>query len=225
MAKAYSPRSSTRPWTRSGRSARDFNGLGTWNAEMVPTCEIEDGKAGDQVGAVRSFTLANGAHLREKLLAHSDRDRSYYVQLPEASVRGRRELRLHDPLPPGHGHEPDLRASGRTTFDCAPDKLDHWEDFFATEVFKGAARGAEGVRREVSARQEYRVEGLPEPFSHYTDAVRAGDLLFVSGLRGARRGGQARRRRRRGRAGAAGVREHRARAWPLRARRSRTWSR
>ncbi len=33
----------------------------------------------------------------------------------------------------------------------------------------------------MSARQEYRVEGLPEPFSHYTDAVRAGDLLFVSG--------------------------------------------
>jgi reactive intermediate/imine deaminase len=33
----------------------------------------------------------------------------------------------------------------------------------------------------VSDRQEYRVEGLPEPFSHYTDAVRAGNLLFVSG--------------------------------------------
>jgi reactive intermediate/imine deaminase len=31
------------------------------------------------------------------------------------------------------------------------------------------------------SRQEYRVDGLPEPFSHYTDAVRAGDLLFVSG--------------------------------------------
>jgi 2-iminobutanoate/2-iminopropanoate deaminase len=31
------------------------------------------------------------------------------------------------------------------------------------------------------SRQEYRVEGLPEPFSHYTDVVRAGDLLFVSG--------------------------------------------
>lgn len=30
-------------------------------------------------------------------------------------------------------------------------------------------------------RQEFRVEGLPEPFSHYTDAVRVGDLLFVSG--------------------------------------------
>jgi reactive intermediate/imine deaminase len=31
-------------------------------------------------------------------------------------------------------------------------------------------------------REEYRIEGLPEPLSHYTDAVRAGDLLFISGI-------------------------------------------
>ena len=31
-------------------------------------------------------------------------------------------------------------------------------------------------------REEYRVAGLSEPISHYTDAVRAGDLLFVSGI-------------------------------------------
>jgi reactive intermediate/imine deaminase len=31
-------------------------------------------------------------------------------------------------------------------------------------------------------RQEYSVDGLAEPISHYTDAVRAGDLLFVSGF-------------------------------------------
>ncbi len=30
-------------------------------------------------------------------------------------------------------------------------------------------------------RREFRVAGQPEPISHYTDAVRAGDLLFVSG--------------------------------------------
>jgi len=30
-------------------------------------------------------------------------------------------------------------------------------------------------------RKEYRVAGLPEPISHYTDAVQAGGLLFVSG--------------------------------------------
>ncbi|MCY3661556.1 MAG: RidA family protein [bacterium] len=31
-------------------------------------------------------------------------------------------------------------------------------------------------------RQEIRVEGASEPISHYTDAVRFGDLLFVSGM-------------------------------------------
>lgn len=34
----------------------------------------------------------------------------------------------------------------------------------------------------MAVREEYRVEGLPEPLSHYADAVRAGDLLFVSGV-------------------------------------------
>jgi 2-iminobutanoate/2-iminopropanoate deaminase len=33
----------------------------------------------------------------------------------------------------------------------------------------------------VSRREEIRVPELAEPVSHYTDAVRAGDLLFVSG--------------------------------------------
>ena len=51
--------------------------------------------------------------------------------------------------------------------------------------------------------------GLAEPISHYTDAVRAGDLLFVSGCVPVDGEGKLVARRRR-RAGAAGVREHRA---------------
>jgi len=31
-------------------------------------------------------------------------------------------------------------------------------------------------------RQEYRVDGQAEPISHFTDAVRAGNLLYVSGI-------------------------------------------
>jgi len=34
----------------------------------------------------------------------------------------------------------------------------------------------------VALRREYRAAGQPEPISHYTDAVQAGDLLFVSGI-------------------------------------------
>ena len=33
-----------------------------------------------------------------------------------------------------------------------------------------------------AVRQEIRVDGLNEPISHYTDAVRFGDLLFISGV-------------------------------------------
>lgn len=35
---------------------------------------------------------------------------------------------------------------------------------------------------QASSRKEYRVDGLNEPISHYTDAVRFGNLLFVSGV-------------------------------------------
>ena len=34
----------------------------------------------------------------------------------------------------------------------------------------------------MTEREEIRVPDLAEPISHYTDAVRAGDLLFVSGF-------------------------------------------
>jgi reactive intermediate/imine deaminase len=35
---------------------------------------------------------------------------------------------------------------------------------------------------DAQRRQEFRVESLHEPVSHYTDAVRWGDLLFMSGV-------------------------------------------
>lgn len=35
---------------------------------------------------------------------------------------------------------------------------------------------------QVAARREFRVEGLAEPISHYTDAVQFGDTLYISGV-------------------------------------------
>ena len=40
------------------------------------------------------------------------------------------------------------------------------------------------------SRREIRADGLADPISHYTDAVVAGDLLFVSGLVGVDRHGE-----------------------------------
>src|SRR4051794_32022656 len=61
---------------------------------------LEDGKAGDQVGAVRRFT--HGAVLRQVLLAHSDLDRSYsyaFVGPPPLPASDYRD----DPCHAGHG--------------------------------------------------------------------------------------------------------------------------
>ena len=52
---------------------RDFNSHVDWHP-VVAESFIEDALAPDQVGCVRNFRLADGAELREQLLALSDRD-------------------------------------------------------------------------------------------------------------------------------------------------------
>ncbi|MDB5370073.1 MAG: MxaD family protein [Roseomonas sp.] len=52
---------------------RDFNGMPKWHP-FIRDSEIENGRPSDAVGCVRSFHLANGGHLREKLLKLSDRE-------------------------------------------------------------------------------------------------------------------------------------------------------
>jgi NADPH:quinone reductase len=52
---------------------RDFNSHSAWHPAVGPS-EIENGEPSDQIGCVRSFTLKDGNHIREQLLALSDRD-------------------------------------------------------------------------------------------------------------------------------------------------------
>jgi NADPH:quinone reductase-like Zn-dependent oxidoreductase len=52
---------------------RDFNSHVHWHP-VVADSHIEGGLPPDQVGCVRNFRLADGAHLREQLLTLSDRD-------------------------------------------------------------------------------------------------------------------------------------------------------
>src|SRR5256886_13813147 len=52
---------------------RDFNSHSAWHPGVGPST-IERGEAPDQVGCVRDFTLRDGNHIREQLLALSVRD-------------------------------------------------------------------------------------------------------------------------------------------------------
>jgi hypothetical protein len=57
---------------------RDFNSYPVWVASVTES-HIEDGRSGDAVGAIRSFE-EYGTRIRQRLLAHSDRDRSYVYE-------------------------------------------------------------------------------------------------------------------------------------------------
>ena len=52
---------------------RDFNSHGAWHP-AVGESQIENGEPADQVGCVRNFFLKDGNHIREQLLALSDRE-------------------------------------------------------------------------------------------------------------------------------------------------------
>jgi NADPH:quinone reductase len=64
---------------------RDFNSHDQWHS-AVDTSHIEGGERGDQVGCVRSFTLADGNRIREQLLTLDDREHKSTYCIVEASV-------------------------------------------------------------------------------------------------------------------------------------------
>ena len=61
------------PIARVWQVLRDFNSHSAWHP-AVGESQIENGEPADQVGCVRSFFLKDGNHIREQLLALSDRD-------------------------------------------------------------------------------------------------------------------------------------------------------
>jgi hypothetical protein len=135
MAKSYASTVIDAPAHEVWARIRDFNGLPVWHSGMVATSEIEDGKSGDQVGGVRSFTLTNDAHLREKLLGHSDEERSYTYDFQKHPFDVDNYLATIRVTPVTDGNKSFVEWW--TTFDCDRDQIGHWEGFFANEVFQG----------------------------------------------------------------------------------------
>jgi hypothetical protein len=64
---------------------RDFGSLAEWWVVEGRTCEVLDGKAGDQVSAVRRIGRADGTSGEERMVAHSDAERSYTYEIDQPS--------------------------------------------------------------------------------------------------------------------------------------------
>ncbi len=75
MAKVYYSTVFEHPAGKVWGVIRDFNSYPDWVA-TVSESHIEDGRAGDAVGAIRNFK-ESGTPIRQRLLAHSDLERLY----------------------------------------------------------------------------------------------------------------------------------------------------
>ena len=100
----------------------------------VPATTIEDGRAGDQIGAVRRIETGDGIVRRQVLLGHSDQDRSYTYAICDP------------PYLPLENYVSTIRVtpvveSGKAfvewsaTFDCAADERARWVNFFENDGF------------------------------------------------------------------------------------------
>jgi hypothetical protein len=131
MAKAYYSIVLDYPADEVWRTIRPFDHY-SW-AGVPGVTVIEDGKAGDQVGAVRRFAGGDRV-LRQILLAHSDMERSYsYAFCDTAPFPVRNYVATIRVLPVVETHTAFVEWSA--TFDCAETELDQWTQFFEKQGF------------------------------------------------------------------------------------------
>jgi hypothetical protein len=76
MIRAYRSAVINAPIEKVWPTIRDFNALPSWHPAIAKS-EIEGGLSSDAVGCVRSFSMKQGGHLREQLLALSDVDHAF----------------------------------------------------------------------------------------------------------------------------------------------------
>ena len=129
MARAYYSTVLDHPADEVWQVIRPFDHYASAGVE----CEtiIEDGKAGDQVGAVRRVTLPDRV-IRQKLLAHSDIERFYTYHFCELAPVRNYVATIHvAPVVSSRQAFVEWQAS----FDCAEDERDRWVRQFEQQGF------------------------------------------------------------------------------------------
>ena len=97
----------------------------------VSESHMEDGKADDAAGGIRSFRYG-GERMRQRLLAHSDLDRFYTFDLCDPSPMRDYQATLRvTPIIDGKRAFVEWWA----TFDCAADEYDQWMTFLEQDGF------------------------------------------------------------------------------------------
>jgi hypothetical protein len=133
MAKSYYSTVFDQPADAVWRVIRDFNNYPIW-VDGAGQSEIEDGRSGDQVGAIRNVVY-NGNHRRQKLLALSDVERTqtycFAGDIPLPVKNFQATLRVTPVIDGGRAF-----VEWWATFDCEAGALDERTAFFR-DAFAG----------------------------------------------------------------------------------------
>jgi NADPH:quinone reductase-like Zn-dependent oxidoreductase len=119
---------------------RDFNSHAAWHP-IVGESAIENGESADQVGCVRNFTLKDGNHIREQLLALSDEDHVSTYCILDATLPIRRYVATVQLKRITDGDRTFWHW--QSTFDAPPGREREFADLVGQGVYEG---GFEGLR-------------------------------------------------------------------------------
>lgn len=129
------------------RVLRDFNGHDGWHP-AVRRSLLEDGKRTDQVGCVRNFDLQDGANVRERLLAMSDKDHHFRYSIVGADVPLQNYVAEVTLKPVTDGDRTYWLWS--SSFDTPPGQENKLSDLVAKGVYEA---GFDAVRERVGKRR------------------------------------------------------------------------
>ena len=132
MARSYYSTIFAQPADEVWAVIRDFNNYPVW-VDGAGESEIETGKSGDSVGAVRNV-LYNNVRRRQKLLALSDTERTQtygFASEPPLHTRDFRATLRVTPVVDGDRAFVEWWA----TFDCEAAEVDKWTRYFEQEGF------------------------------------------------------------------------------------------
>lgn len=144
VAKAYYSTVIARPVGSVWSAVRAFDHY-SWAGTGV-SAEMEEGRSGDAVGGVRR--VVTPSHLiRQRLLAHSDVERSYTYEFCPPIPFPVRDYRATIRVTPVTEHDHAF-VEWSAMFDCAVDQHDRWVEHFEQEGF---AKWLSSLRRVLTS--------------------------------------------------------------------------
>ena len=153
MARAYASAIIKAPIETVWGLIRDFNGLPTW-APGVTDSKIEGGLDSDVVGCVRSFHVANGDHVRERLLSLDDANHSFSYNFEKPAFPIKNYIATIRLMPVTHSDQ--TFAEWEATFDEAPGDEGKYVKIVSQNVF---AKGWKALNAKINKEKPVKPEG------------------------------------------------------------------